>query len=64
MIAEAIVPDFCWSGVLRQNPTDMAEAPTATHPQPAADHARPAAAPSSGPRRGSRESKDKRCCHA
>ncbi len=64
MMVEAILPDFCWSNLLPQNPTDMAEAQTATYPQPAAGPTRPAAAPSSGPRIGSRESQDKRCCDA
>ena len=64
MIVEAILPDFCWSSLLLQNPTDMAEAESATYPQPAVGPKRPAAAPSSGPRIGSRENQDKRCCNA
>ena len=64
MIAEAILPDLCWSSLLRQNPTNLAEAATATHLQPAAGPTRLAAAPSSGTRTGSRESQGKRCSDA
>jgi len=60
MNLEALLPAFCWSQWLRCDSSDMAEAITATHPQPAASPVRAAAAPSSGPP----ESQDKWCCNA
>jgi hypothetical protein len=61
MTAEVIFPDYCWSSMLRQDLTDMAEAESATYPQPAAGPTRPAAAPSSGPQVGLRQSQHTRC---